>query len=1034
MRYLNYLLLTLTSLCYYADVAAVTYYVDAKNGNNGWSGTKPDVSATNGPWQSIDKVNATSFQPGDQILFSCGQTWYKPLKPLTNGTTAAKIYFGSYPSQCNNKPKITGFQSLPSHNWQIYQGNIWKTTFPQNLIVNSGLSKSVAMWEKWPSDANQTFNATCPLSVAGCMSFLAGTTTDASLAISNEFPIVGGQRYIVKLSFYAPSDTYIGLIVRENGGSYAPLGLNQHDFTGNGQWKDVTIQFTATQTIPNARLDIQARKAKQIFVRNVQVQQNGVQSNPSSVHFDGNPITIAHHPNAGHDISTPDSVYLLTTESSPTIKKNDGSEVSSSLKFGDLKLPSGINIDPGTKLKFREIDYEINDYSVTQVVANTISIAPNTKYPLLEAGWGFYFYDALWMLDSAGEWFFDSKTQTLYLWTPTNKNPGDGVSVVTMATAIDLRTKSNLMIENLEIEGASIGIDTSNTQNVTLQNLNIFNIDDHAIYAVSSINAAIANNHITRAGKSGIEAHYSTNAFIENNEITEVGVFVKTGKNISLPMNSISAISGGSGSIIQDNLLSDIGRSGILARNDTSINSNVIQRSCVATNDCGAIYLAIDSPGTVIRNNLILEVPGDTNGTPKWHGKNVIGIYLDNGISNIPVTGNTVKGGTSSVILHNSSKVSINDNIFYGSERALLTLQEDISVLSGNNITYNQFFPTNKNISINQTTQSGDVSKFATYSNNYYSTLYSPFIAIEDDYSLGLSSSYTFQDWQDALTNGIARNNDLNSFVAAPLPSFAPGIVGNNFMNNGDFSSGLKGWGYWNAIAPNGSRNLEGCLPVSTKCLHVIGGGSDTLVHSPSFAITKGKRYRVTFDLKSTVDNGVFYPRIRSAGPTKFGELTYPYPYPILSSSVWKRYSFIFEAAISAENPTLDDQGARFDLGSLTKGQGLWIANLEITTFDPGIFGTTRSDLLVNTTDIDKTIDCPTRLSNPTLCSNYVRFPEGTAAAWPIPVPPRSGRIVFTQNLNLLDSDWDGIADSQDECTNTAKGLDVNRKGCSLAN
>ena len=35
------------------------------------------------------------------------------------------------------------------------------------------------------------------------------------------------------------------------------------NYPSNGRWKDVTVEFTATQTIPNARLDIEVPKDKQ---------------------------------------------------------------------------------------------------------------------------------------------------------------------------------------------------------------------------------------------------------------------------------------------------------------------------------------------------------------------------------------------------------------------------------------------------------------------------------------------------------------------------------------------------------------------------------------------------------------------------------------------------------------------------------------------------------------------------------------------------------------------------------------------------
>jgi parallel beta-helix repeat protein len=433
----------------------------------------------------------------------------------------------------------------------------------------------------------------------------------------------------------------------------------------------------------------------------------------------------------------------------------------------------------------------------------------------------------------------------------------------------------------------------------------------------------------------------------------------------------------------------------------------------------------------VINNNLILEVPGDLDGLPNDHQKFLNGIYLDMGLAGVSVTGNTVKGATHSIVLHNNSQTTISDNIFYGSTRGLLWMYEEpttAGVLFGNTVTNNQFFPTLKDVSIYNTSISGNVFKFSTYSNNHYSTIYSPIIASE--YGVGFTSDYTFLDWQKAKTTaGLARNNDLNGDTPAPLPSFAQGTVGLNFTSNSDFSAGLDGWGHYNVVMPYADIILEGCLPVSVNCMHVIAGASETTVISPKFGLTKGKFYRVTFDLKATFDNAFLYPKIRFAGP-KYDDLAITPRYA--TSTEWERHSFVFEATDTAADPATNAQSARFDIDGLPAGQSLWIANLEIAPFDFGVFGPTTSELLVNTTDLYKAMDCPTLRRNPGLCSNYVTFPEGTVAVWPISVAPRSGRIVFTQNLALLDSDGDGIANSQDKCSNTIKGLEVNGRGCSL--
>ncbi len=47
-----------------------TYYVSTSDGDDGDDG----LSESN-PFQSIAKVNALDLQPGDQVLFKCGDTW-----------------------------------------------------------------------------------------------------------------------------------------------------------------------------------------------------------------------------------------------------------------------------------------------------------------------------------------------------------------------------------------------------------------------------------------------------------------------------------------------------------------------------------------------------------------------------------------------------------------------------------------------------------------------------------------------------------------------------------------------------------------------------------------------------------------------------------------------------------------------------------------------------------------------------------------------------------------------------------------------
>lgn len=70
---------------------ATTYYVDSATGNDANSGT-----ANNSAWQSLSKINATTFSAGDFILLKRGGSWTGTLNPKGSGTSGNPIILSSY--------------------------------------------------------------------------------------------------------------------------------------------------------------------------------------------------------------------------------------------------------------------------------------------------------------------------------------------------------------------------------------------------------------------------------------------------------------------------------------------------------------------------------------------------------------------------------------------------------------------------------------------------------------------------------------------------------------------------------------------------------------------------------------------------------------------------------------------------------------------------------------------------------------------------------------------------------------------------
>lgn len=123
-----------------AQAAPVTYYISNSGGND----SNPGTSELQ-PFKSIDKVNGLALQPGDQVLFKCGDVWRgTPLEITRSGASGSPITFSSYPAGCANQPLLDGTQLIGG--WSVYSGSIYAAD------LNSGGNAG-----KFPNGINQLF-------------------------------------------------------------------------------------------------------------------------------------------------------------------------------------------------------------------------------------------------------------------------------------------------------------------------------------------------------------------------------------------------------------------------------------------------------------------------------------------------------------------------------------------------------------------------------------------------------------------------------------------------------------------------------------------------------------------------------------------------------------------------------------------------------------------------------------------------------------------------------------------------------------
>ncbi len=73
------------------QMSSTAFYVNALSGSDSNSGTSP-----NSAWQTLAKVNSTTFTSGDTILFERGEVFNGQLHPLGSGTLDAPITISAY--------------------------------------------------------------------------------------------------------------------------------------------------------------------------------------------------------------------------------------------------------------------------------------------------------------------------------------------------------------------------------------------------------------------------------------------------------------------------------------------------------------------------------------------------------------------------------------------------------------------------------------------------------------------------------------------------------------------------------------------------------------------------------------------------------------------------------------------------------------------------------------------------------------------------------------------------------------------------
>jgi parallel beta-helix repeat protein len=750
---------------------------------------------------------------------------------------------------------------------------------------------------------------------------------------------------------------------------------------------------------------------------------------------------LAHHPNRGYNPLYPASPYVAMTSDGGSTTVSGRLRGTSLVIGAELPLPAGASIDTGTLVRIRTNAWTIEERQITSGSSGRYTLDTPTIYPIVK-GWGYYLLGRPWMVDSVGEWAYDSTAGQVVAYMPGTTAPTTTIYATTLAVGIDLQGTSNVIVDGLTVRRVGTGANVRATTGTVLRALRIEDTAGLGIDAVGSVNATVASNQISRTGRDAIAGvgdggSDAKGMTIRSNTISQSGVLVQNGSPASLPVRSFASIYTGPNAVVQDNSITDSGYIGIRYMASSAIERNVVTNSCLVLDDCGAIYTWGTTPNNSgVRNNVVRRVVGNLDGKIAGTATAAQGIYLDDYTSGATVENNTVIDADNGIQVHDAFNNTLRGNKLFANRRSQIWLQETGSVykstgdLYGNVIDGNHFGPTLAGaVALQLDTINASTKGFGTFSRNRYLDNVSTW-SVKERTKAGSQQMSTAQ-WQASAGIGSTTSVDRDGFSQRALPYASYATKGANLVSNGSLASGLQGWTQWTSSTTAGTLVRETC-PAGT-CMRYVPGGAAGLISSPNFSVVAGQWYRLTIDIRADNNNQAVNLLVRRGGGANGYESLSDRSLALTAGTSWQRQSLLFQATktVNRADPVTKDLGARVDIEGLTTGHSLSMANLELVAVDIDSTSLTIGSV-VNASANPVALACPLATASQRYCTSMRRLTDLQLQTWPATVAAYSTELVYGLNASLVDSDNDGIPDSQDICPNTPAMQAVNAVGCPL--
>lgn len=598
----------------------------------------------------------------------------------------------------------------------------------------------------------------------------------------------------------------------------------------------------------------------------------------------------------------------------------------------DNDLPSTINWK-GAELVIRAWKSAIDRTPIKEHSGGKLSV--DLEYEPHD-GFGYFIQNDARTLDREGEWYYSTSKRKLRMFFGAGAPSGYAVKVSTQDTLVFATDINYLVLNGLAFQGSN-----KNTlllrygSNITISDCDLLYSGGDALTVNGTDNVKVLNNTFNHSLSNAIEGALGASHWVvRGNVIKNTALYEGLCEKGTL--TGYALYPRGGDMTIEYNQIDSTGYIPIrfTSNDDILIKNNYINAFNLIKNDGGGIYSwnGSDNTNRKVIGNIILNGNGGGEGLGMQKGASTSGIYFDNDVANVEVSGNTVANcSKTGIYIHNSYGIKIRNNTLFNNTRQIVMVHDNIaprSPLRNLHVRQNIFFSKmpSQTVSTLQSSKN-DLNSVGSLDSNYYCRPLEETFVNEASYvnSSGerLSYDYDLKGWQDATIY-----DDHSRKTCRQIPFYiVNSILSVNKCVNGKIDSDLNGI-YTSGTSSWVSSKIDG----GTLQASVSATNNVYQVIFKAGAVSTTKNYVIRFTAQSAKDTVISVYLRQSKSPYNKTSETRSFKV----GPTKKDYEFIFRA------PTTD---LYTSVVFATKGKDFqfWLDNVQlheadITVPDPSQF------------------------------------------------------------------------------------------------